>query len=442
MPTSHLARSLGCALALAIAWLCVASPSLAADAVDHSAFDVTADTTLDDLVAPIALYPDDLLAIMVPASAYPLDVVQASRFVDKLKTNKDLKPDENWDESVRNLINTPDVVQLMATNLDWTIRLGEEVAEDQAAVMNSIQAFRRQVDAAGNLESDDKQKIVAEEDTIRIELSNPEVIYVPQYNPQVVVVPAPLPPIRYYPTPYPVYYYPYPPGAAFATGFFFGATTAFAFSWGAHAIHHGVHGYRGRGYRGGHNDININRNVDRSRNTNVNVKNVDKRGSTNIKNNKGNRGGGGSEWKPKNKGGQRTGSKISKPQNRAGGAGYKPRNTGGGNRATTGAGRNPSKKVNTGGSYNRTGSGASRDKASNRASSGSRNRASSANRSSSGHRSSASRSGSSGHRSGSFSGRSSGGHRSSYSSSRGHSSRGGGGHRGGGGGRGGGGRRR
>jgi len=439
MSTFQFSRSLGWALGLLIAGLCVASPGLAADAVDDSAFDVTADTTLDDLVAPIALYPDDLLAILIPASAYPLDVVQASRFVDKLEANKDLKPDEAWDESVRNLLNTPDVVQLMATHLDWTIRLGEEVADDQAEVMDAIQMFRREVDAAGNLESDDKQKIVAEEDTIRIELSNPEVIYVPQYNPQIVVVPAPIPPIRYYPTPYPVYYYPYPPGARFATGFFFGATTAFAFSWRAHSIHHGVHGYHGRGYhgggrgyRGGHNDVNINRNVDRSRNTNINVNNK------NVNKNNRNKGGGGSEWKPKNKGGQRTGSKIAKPTNRAGGAGYKPRTTGGGNRATTGAARSPSKRVNTGGSYNRTGSSASQNKASNRASSSS-NRASSANRASSSSRNRSS----SGHRSGSFSGRSSGGHSQSAASARGRSSRSGGGHRGGGGrGGGGGGRRR
>jgi hypothetical protein len=111
-----------------------------------SAYQVTPQTTLEDLVAPIALYPDDLLAILLPASAYPLDVVQASRFLDRLEKNTSLQPNPAWDESVRNLLNTPDVVELMAGNLDWTIRLGEEVATDQGAVMEAIHRHRR----AGN----------------------------------------------------------------------------------------------------------------------------------------------------------------------------------------------------------------------------------------------------------------------------------------------------
>jgi hypothetical protein len=139
----------------------------ATQAAPASPYRVTPQTTLEDLVAPIALYPDDLLAILLPASAYPLDVVQASRFLDRLEKETSLQPNPAWDESVRNLLNTPDVVELMAENLDWTIRLGEEVATDQGAVMEAIQRFRRRVDSAGNLQSDDKQTVIVEQESSR-----------------------------------------------------------------------------------------------------------------------------------------------------------------------------------------------------------------------------------------------------------------------------------
>ena len=241
----------------------------AAQPAPASAYQVTPQTTLEDLVAPIALYPDDLLAILLPASAYPLDVVQANQFLDRLEKDTSLQPNPSWDESVRNLLNTPEVVKLMAENLDWTIRLGEEVATDQGAVMEAIQRFRRRVDSAGNLQSDDKQTVIVEQETIRVETADPQVIYVPQYSPQIVVVPSPGPVVSYYPTPYPVYYYPYPPGYSSATGFFFGAATAFAFSWGAHEIYHDIddHYYDHHGWDGGdvdidRGDINIDQSVD------------------------------------------------------------------------------------------------------------------------------------------------------------------------------------
>jgi hypothetical protein len=333
----------------------------AAEVAPASAYQVKPETTLEDLVAPIALYPDDLLAILLPASAYPLDVVQASRFLDRLEKDKSLQPDPAWDESVRNLLNTPEVVDLMAENLDWTIRLGEEVATDQSAVMEAIQEFRRRVDSAGNLESDDRQKVIVEEEAIRIETADPQVIYVPQYSPQVVVVPAPVPVVTYYPTPYPVYYYPYPPGYHFATGFFFGAATAFAFSWGAHAIHHGIHHHHHHhhGWRGG--DVDIHRgdiHIDRS----VNVSNrrtteIDRPGGA-PRPGAGGRPGDGSAWRPESRPGQRPGSSVGQlPRTRPGDPGYRPSpgrrpgsggELGAGSRPSYGGATRPSTRPSTG----------------------------------------------------------------------------------------------
>jgi hypothetical protein len=194
---------------------------------------------LEELVGRIALYPDDLVAIILPGSTFPLDIVQAERFLQKLKQDPQLQPDPRWDESVRSLLNYPEVIAMMSQDLDWTERLGEAVVSHQAEVIKAIQRFRSTASTAGNLKSDDKQIVVQEKEVIKIVPADPEVIYVPQYQPSTVVV-AQAPPPVYYPTPYPVYYYPYAPGAAMATGFFFGAATAWACNWGGGNIEHNV----------------------------------------------------------------------------------------------------------------------------------------------------------------------------------------------------------
>ena len=212
------------------------------------------DKQLEDLVSRIALYPDDLLAIVLPASTFPVDVVQADRFLQKLKKDPKLEPDPRWDQSVRSLLNYPEVVTMMSRDLDWTQDLGEAVVSQQADVMKAIQTFRARASNAGNLKTDDKQIIVQEKEIIKIVPANPEVIYVPQYQPSTVVVYSSAPVYGYYPTPYPVYYYPYAPGAALATGVFFGAATAWACNWNR-----------------GHVDYNVN--VNRTDNLNVNRSN-------------------------------------------------------------------------------------------------------------------------------------------------------------------------
>jgi hypothetical protein len=224
---------------------------------------------MDDLVGRIALYPDDLVAIILPASTSPLQIVQADRWLDKRKADPKLAIDDKWDDAVKTLLNYPDVVKMMSNDLDWTSALGEAVVADQGAVLEGVQSFRRRAQAAGNLKSDDKQVVKAEKEIIIIQPANPEVIYVPQYTPSTVITYGVAPVYGYYPVPYPSYYYPYPPGAALAAGVIWGA--AIGAAWNG--------GHWGANYGGG--DINI----DIDRNTNINRGNAAQRpagGSSNT----------------------------------------------------------------------------------------------------------------------------------------------------------------
>ncbi len=180
---------------------------------------------MEKLVGPVALYPDDLLAILLPASTTPIEIVKAQRYLEKRKSNPKLQPDPSLTEPVRNLLNYPDVVKKMSDDLDWTDSLGKAVANQQKDVVNAIQAFRRKVYAVGNLKTDNKQVIVVEKEVIKIVQADPKVIYVPQYQPSVVVVTQSVPVAVYYPTPYPVYYY--------------GASTAYAVGWYSNTIYYG-----------------------------------------------------------------------------------------------------------------------------------------------------------------------------------------------------------
>ncbi len=217
---------------------------------------------LEKLVGPIALYPDDLVAIVLPAATNPLQLVQADRFLENRKADPKLPVDERWDDAVKSLLNYPDIVKMMSHDLDWTSALGEAVVEDQGAVLDAIQSFRRKTQSAGNLKTDNRQVIVVEKEVIKIVPADPQVIYVPQYNPTTVVVYSAVPVYAYYPTPYPSYYYPYPPGAAFATAVVWGA--AMGAAW------HG--GYYGTNWGGSNNGSN--NNITINRNTNINTGNI------------------------------------------------------------------------------------------------------------------------------------------------------------------------
>jgi len=162
---------------------------------------------LDQMLAPVALYPDSLLAQVLMASTYPLEIVQADRFAKK---NKDLKGDklleaaknEDWDPTVKSLLQFPDVISMMSDKLDWTTKLGDAFLAQQKDVMDSVQRLRKKANEAGNLKTTKEQKVIVEKETIIIQSASPEVIYVPAYNPTVVygtwAYPA-YPPYPYYP---------------------------------------------------------------------------------------------------------------------------------------------------------------------------------------------------------------------------------------------------
>ena len=119
---------------------------------------------LDQLVAPIALYPDPLLAQVLMASTYPLEVVQADRFAKENKKLKDEKLKEalekqNWDASVKDLVSTPTVLATMGDKLDWTMKLGDAMLAQQADVMDAIQRLRAKAQANGKLETTKQQTV-------------------------------------------------------------------------------------------------------------------------------------------------------------------------------------------------------------------------------------------------------------------------------------------
>src|SRR5215469_3760293 len=192
---------------------------------------------LDQLLAPVALYPDDLLAQVLMASTYPLEIVQADRWAKDPK-NKDLKGDalanalqnQTWDPSVKSLVPFPSVLDMMSQQLDWTQKLGDAMLAQQKDVMESVQRLRQKAQAADQLKSNEQQTVTTQppaesggSQTIIIQPTNPQVVYVPAYNPTVVYGGWPYPA-------YPPYYYPpnpyYYPGQAFFSGMAFAAGVA------------------------------------------------------------------------------------------------------------------------------------------------------------------------------------------------------------------------
>ena len=188
---------------------------------------------LEALVAPIALYPDELLANVLAASTYPLEVVQADRWV---KGNKNLKGEalkaavdkQAWDDSVKALASTPDVIAMMSDKVDWTKSLGDAVLAQQPDVMDAIQRLRAKAQAHNKLVTNKQQKVSVQKqnnkDVIVIEQAQPDTMYVPYYDPATVYGEWPY-------AAYPPYYFGYPSyigagvvaaGLAFGTGWAIG----------------------------------------------------------------------------------------------------------------------------------------------------------------------------------------------------------------------------
>jgi hypothetical protein len=191
---------------------------------------------LDQLLAPIALYPDALLAQILMGSTYPLEVVQAARWV-KAYPNvsgpqlEEAMQQQPWDPSVKSLTAFPQVLAMMDGNLEWTQKLGEAFLAQQPDVMATVQTLRAKAQAAGYLQSTPQQTVIAEPQAIRIEPATPQIVYVPVYNPTVVYGPW------WYPA-YPPYYW-YPPGYVVGTSVFsFGIGLAVgALLWGGFDWH-------------------------------------------------------------------------------------------------------------------------------------------------------------------------------------------------------------
>ena len=208
---------------------------------------------LEQIVAPIALYPDALLAQVLMASTYPLEVVEAARFAQANPSLEDKALDDalqqrSWDPSVKSLVSFPQVLTMMDERLDWTQKLGDAVLAQQKDVMDAVQRLRAKAQAEGNLKTTEQQKVIVEEappsggtTVIVIEPANPQVVYVPTYNPTVVYGAWPYPA-------YPPYYY-YPPGYVAATSLLsFGVGVAVGSAlWG------------GCNWGRGNVDINVNR---------------------------------------------------------------------------------------------------------------------------------------------------------------------------------------
>lgn len=219
---------------------------------------------VDQLTAPIALYPDALLSQVLMAATYPQDVAEAAQWS---KANPSLSGDaatkavarETWDPSVQSLAAFPSVLDMMGREPKWVQSVGDAFLAQPDDVMDSVQRLRKQAQSAGSLKTTEKQKVVTETTgsttVVKIEPASPQVVYVPSYNPTVVYGAWPYPA-------YPPAYYPPPPGSVFATslvaGIGFGLGVAAVnsmwggFNWGSHDVNVNVNRY---------NNINVNHQI-------------------------------------------------------------------------------------------------------------------------------------------------------------------------------------
>src|ERR1700756_1783720 len=220
---------------------------------------------LDSLVAPIALYPDPLLAQTLAASTYPLEIIQLQQWMDR---NKNLQgkalaaavAKQPWDPSIQSLVEFPDVVQRMAGNIQWTTDLGNAFLAQQSDVMDAVQRMRAKAQGTGNLKTSEQSVVKTEtvssgKQVIEIQQANPDVVYVPSYAPTVVYGAAPVE--------YPYYPYTYP-GYVPGTALMWGAGIALgAAAWGAWGGHWGDCDWNG-------GNVNINNNNNFNKNNNFN----------------------------------------------------------------------------------------------------------------------------------------------------------------------------
>ena len=252
-----------CALLLLPGDMNVVLPSLAYAQDQPPAAKLPPDQ-LDSLVAPIALYPDPVLAQVLAASTYPLELMELQQWLGKNKTLKDKAladavAKQPWDPSVQSMAGLPDVVKRLTDDVQWTTNVGNAFLAQQSDVMDAVQRMRKKAQDKG-LKSNEQMKVetqtVENKQVIVIQQANPQVIQVPSYDPVVVYGPPPYP--------YPPIYYPPPPPSGWAVAggmaLSFGVGVAMGAMWG---------GGWGYGCGWGHNDVDINVNNNFNRNTNI-----------------------------------------------------------------------------------------------------------------------------------------------------------------------------
>src|SRR5882672_6921195 len=276
---------------------CMPSPPSAPAASPQSQAPLIPPDQLDSLVAPIALYPDPMLAQTLAASTYPLELIQLQQWLAKnpgLKDKElaDAAMKQTWDPSIQALAALPDVVKRLADDIQWTTDLGNAFLAQQSDVMDAVQRMRKKAQDTGNLKSTEQQKVetkvIENKSVIVVEQANPQVVYVPSYDPVVVYGPPvyPYPPI-YYP---PAGYYAAGLAISFGVGMMMGAAWGGGWGWGC-------------GW--GNTQINITNNNNFTRNTNINGGNRNNINGGDRNNIGGGNRGGDAGWKhnPQHRGG-------------------------------------------------------------------------------------------------------------------------------------------
>lgn len=248
---------------------------------------------LEELLGPIALYPDPLLANVLAAAVYPAEVAEAATFVANGGTSE-LIDAKKWEDPVKAVAKIPDAIKMMGQYKEWTVALGQAYLLQAKDVMEVVQALRKKAQASGALQTSPQQQVVVEQEVVYIKPSDPEIIYVPSYNPSVVYVDDDDDEI-----------------VAGVIGFGVGVATGLilannldcdwhggCISYGWHGGYHGGYhgGTYGGNYRGGHNEVNIEGDVNINRNSNNTNVSGNRAGNTaNVGNRVGNEG---NAWAP------------------------------------------------------------------------------------------------------------------------------------------------
>ena len=270
--------------------LCVALMSASGVGSAQDSEKIYKNEQLDQMLAPVALYPDSLLSQLLMACTYPSDFAEATAWVNanqKASGDDAVKQVEGkpWDPSVKSLVAFPQILAQFGAQPDWVQKVGDAFLAQPEDVMAAVQRLRVQAQKAGTLKTTEQQKVVVEQapadsatqstTIIQIEPANPEVVYVPTYNPTTVYGSWPYPsyPPYYYPPP-PYYYHPVASGLAAGLAFGIGIAAINncwgGFNWGGGNVNVNVNRY---------NNVNVNNRINGSGNANWNHNSANRRGT-------------------------------------------------------------------------------------------------------------------------------------------------------------------